>query len=193
MRADIGFGWIVFAGFLFWVLQVLRTGGQGTVRRGPQAPTPRPPRPDASQREGERLEELLRGLQGRLEQAGAGARGKTTIVIKRPAAGPGPVRPRAKPARPRPAEAAEPSEGASLEAPVDREAEAEALERRRLEAVAARNEELTDADHAAFEARIREEDAAARTRTTARRLTPGQLREAFVWNEILGPPVALRE
>ena len=70
MRADLGFGWIVFAGFLLWVLQVLRTGGQGTVRRGPQAPLPRPPRPDASQREGERLEELLRGLQGRLEQAG---------------------------------------------------------------------------------------------------------------------------
>ena len=193
MRADIGFGWIAFAGFLFWVLQVLRTGGQGTVRRGPQAPMPRPPRPDASQREGERLEELLRGLQGRLEQAGAGTRGKTTIVIKRPAPVSGPARQRPKPARPRPAEAAEPSEGASLEAPVDREAEAEALERRRLEAVAARNEELTDADHAAFEARIREEDAAARTRTTARRLTPGQLREAFVWSEILGAPVALKE
>ncbi len=190
MRADIGFGWIAFAGFLFWVLQVLRTGGQGTVRRGPQAPMPRPPRPDASQREGERLEELLRGLQGRLEQAGAGTRGKTTIVIKRPAPVSGPARQRPKPARSR---AAEPEEGASLEAPVDREAEAEALERRRLEAVATRNEELTDADHAAFEARIREEDGAARTRTTARRLTPGQLREAFVWSEILAAPVALKE
>ena len=190
MRADLGFGWIVFAGFLLWVLQVLRTGGQGTVRRGPQAPLPRPPRPDASQREGERLEELLRGLQGRLEQGGAGTRGKTTIVIKRPVPAPGPVHQRPKPARSR---AAEPEEAASLEAPVDREAEAEAIERRRLEAVAARSQELTDADHAAFEARIREEDAAARARTTARRLTAGQLREAFVWNEILGPPVALRE
>jgi hypothetical protein len=76
---------------------------------------------------------------------------------------------------------------------VDREAEAEAIERRRLQAVAARNQELTDADHAAFEARIREEDAAARARTVARRLTPRQLREAFVWNEILGAPMALRE
>ena len=64
MRADIGFGWIVFAGFLLWVLQVLRAGGggQGTVRRGPQAPLPRVPRPDASQREGEQLEEMLRQL-----------------------------------------------------------------------------------------------------------------------------------
>ena len=193
MRADIGFGWIAFAAFLFWVLQVLRTGGQGTVRRGPQAPMPRPPGPDASQREGERLEGLLRGLQGRLEQAGAGTRGKTTIVIKRPAPAPEPVRRRSKPGRPRPPEPAETVEAASLEAPVDREAEAEALERRRLEAVAARNEELTDSDHAAFEARIREEDAAGRSRTAARRLTPGQLREAIVWNEILGPPVGLRE
>jgi hypothetical protein len=194
VRADLGFGWIVFAGFLLWVLQVLRAGGQGTVRRGPQAPLPRVPRPDASQREGQQLEEMLRQLQGRLGQtgggAGAGTRGKTPIVIKRPAPAPGPARQRPKPARPR---AAEPVEGASLEAPVDREAEAEAIERRRLEAVAARNEELTDADHAAFEARIREEDAAARPRTAARRLTPGQLREAFVWKEILGAPVALRE
>ena len=194
MRADLGFGWIVFAGFLLWVLQVLRAGGQGTVRRGPQAPMPRAPRPDASQREGEQLEEMLRQLQGRLGQAGggagAGARAKTTIVIKRPAPAPGPVRQRPKPARPR---AAEPVEGASLEVPVDREAEAEAIGRRRLEAVAARNEELTDADHAAFEARIREEDAAPWARTVASRLTPRQLREAFVWNEILGPPVALRE
>jgi hypothetical protein len=177
VRADIGFGWIVFAGFLLWVLQVLRragAGSRGPVRRGPPVPMPRPPRPDASQREGERLEELLRQLQGRLEQTGAGTRGKTTVVIKRP-------------------KVAETMEAASLEAAVDREAEAEAIERRRLEAVAARSRELTDADHAAFEARIREEEAAAQARTAPPRLTPRQLREAFVWNEILGPPVGLRE
>jgi hypothetical protein len=190
VRADLGFGWIVFAGFLLWVLQVLRAGGQGTVRRGPQAPMPQPPGPDASQREGERLEELLRQLQGRLEQTGATTRGKTTIVVKRPGPVAEPVRQRPKPAR---SKATDSTEAASLEAPVDREAEAGAIERRRLESVAARNRELTDADHAAFEARIREEDAASRAATAARRLRPRQLREAFVWNEILGPPKALRE
>jgi hypothetical protein len=198
MRADIGFGWIVFLGFLLWVLQVLRAGSRGTVRRGAPPPMPGPQRPDASQREGEQLEEMLRQLQGRLGQArgeagtGTATRGNTTIVVKRPAPVPGPVRPRT-PARPRPAGPTEAPEGASLEVPVDREAEAEALERHRLEAVAARNRELTDADHAAFEARMRQEDAAPRARTAARRLTPRQLREAFVWNEILGPPMGLRE
>lgn len=197
MRADIGFGWIVFAGFLLWVLQVLRAGSRGTVRRGPPPPLPRPSRPDASQREGEQLEALLRQLEGRLGQTGAGTRGKATVVVRRPAApapaapAPAPARPRPKPARPKAPAGEAPT---SLEVPVDREAEAEAIERRRLEAVAARNQELTDADHAAFEARMRQEDAAAAlAATAARRLTPGQLREAFVWNEILGPPVALRE
>jgi hypothetical protein len=113
-------------------------------------------------------------------------------VIKRPAPAPAPAPARQRP-KPAPPRATEPEEAASLEAPVDREAEAEAIERRRLEAVAARSRELTDADHVAFEARIREEDTAARARTSARRLTPRQLREAFVWNEILGPPMGLRE
>jgi hypothetical protein len=53
-----------------------------------------------------------------------------------------------------------PPEGISLEAPVDREADAERIEQRRLAAVEARNREL---------------------------------RDAFVWTEILGQPVAFRE
>ncbi len=170
MRADIGFGWIVFVGFLLWVLQVLRAGGRGERSAG--APAPRPHRPDATQREGEQLEELLRQLQGRLGGPEARTPGKTRVLVKRSA-----------PARP--------PEAVSLEAPVDREAEAEGIEQRRFAALEARNRELGDADHAAFEARIRTEGGPAAA--VARRLTSRELRDAFVWTEILGPPVAFRE
>jgi hypothetical protein len=150
VRADIGFGWIVFVGFLFWVLQVLRTGARGERSAG--APTPRPHRPDATQREGEQLEELLRQLQGRLGRPEARTPGKTKVLVKRPAP-------------------AQPPEAVSLETPVDREVEAEWIEQRRL---------------AAAEAKHREPGV-------ARRLTSRELRDAFVWTEILGPPAAFRE
>ena len=189
MNADVGFGWIVFVGFLLWLFQVLRAGATGGGRRSP--PPSHSPRPDATQREGEQLEALLHHLEGRLGQAAPGqrTRPKTTVVVRRPAA-PQP-RSRTQPAAP-PRDAGQP-EGVSLEQPVDREAEAEAIERRREAAVAARNEALTDADHAAFEARIYAERAAGAAYAPARSLTPRQLREAFVWREILGPPAGLRE
>jgi len=171
MNADVGFGWIVFVGFLLWLFQVLRAGATGGGRRSP--PPSHSPRPDATQREGEQLEALLHHLEGRLGQAAPQPRSRT------------------QPAAP-PRDAGQP-EGVSLEQPVDREAEAEAIERRREAAVAARNEALTDADHAAFEARIYAERAAGAAYAPARSLTPRQLREAFVWREILGPPAGLRE
>ena len=191
MNADIGFGWIVFVGFLFWLFQVLRAGATGGSGRRPTPPPSHPPRPDATQREGEQLEELLRHLEGRLGQGTPEPRPrpKTTVVVRRPA--PLPPRPRAQPAAPR-RDAGQP-EAVSLEASVDREAEAEALERRRDAAVAARSEALTDADHAVFEARIDAERTAATANAPARNLTPRRLREAFVWSEILGLPAALRE
>lgn len=186
MTTDVGFGWIVFFGLLIWVFQVLRAGGQAGTRRPPSPP--RPYRPDATQTEAQRLEELLRHLEGRLGQEGGATRGKTTVVIKRPPPPPPRVRPRAMPATPRT------SESQSLEVPVDREAEAEAIERRRLEAVAARSQELTDADHAAFEVRVRaDRDPAPGIGPGILRPTARQLRDAFVWNEILGPPAALRQ
>lgn len=175
MNADVGFGWIVFAGFLLWVFQVLRAGGQGGVRRGPGS-EPRVPRPDPTQREGQQLDQMLRQLETRLSQQQARRAGQT------------PAKPAPR-ARPRIADA---GEAASLEAPVDREAEAEALERKRLAEVAARDDALTDADHAAFEARVRAQDAAA-AKAPIHRLAARQLRDAFVWSEILAPPIGLRQ
>ena len=187
MNADVGFGWIVFVGFLLWLFQVLRAGATGGRRPLPPSHSPRP---DATQREGEQLEALLRHLEGGLGQTAPEqrTRPKTTVVVRRPAA-PQP-RSRTEPAAP-PRDAG--PEEVSLERPVDREAEAEAIERRREAAVAARNEALTDADHAAFEARIDAERAAGAAYAPSRSLTPRQLREAFVWREILGPPAGLRE
>jgi hypothetical protein len=203
MNADVGFGWLVFVGFLIWVLQVLRAGAKGGMRRGP-SPPPRAPGADATQREGQQLEEMLRQLEGRLGQREAGQRQpgqlaqrgtgqsrRAPVVIKRPSQLP----PRPRPQPPGPARSraeAPPADGVSLEIPVDREAEAEAIERRRLEAVEARSQALTDADHAAFEARLQSQAAAPAAALSIRRLTARQLRDAFIWNEVLGPPVGLR-
>jgi hypothetical protein len=73
----------------------------------------------------------------------------------------------------------------------DQDSDAEALVRRRIAAGEARSGALTKADHKAFDARIRQQQPA--DHTAVRRYTPAQLRDAIVWREILGPPVALRE
>jgi hypothetical protein len=72
---------------------------------------------------------------------------------------------------------------------VDQDDAAEAIVARRISAAAARDKAVTQADHAAFDERIRKEVADK----TAVRYTPQQLRDAIVWREILGPPVSLRE
>jgi hypothetical protein len=85
----------------------------------------------------------------------------------------------------------------SLETPPVREARdeasyddrAEAASRARIEAARLRDEALNDADHAAFDRRIRAGGAAA-NRKAPRRIA---LRDAVVWREILGPPVSLRD
>ena len=66
---------------------------------------------------------------------------------------------------------------------------AEAASRARIEAARLRDAALNDADHAAFDRRIRAGGAAA-SRKAPRRIA---LRDAVVWREILGPPVSLRD
>jgi len=83
-------------------------------------------------------------------------------------------------------------EAASAEgerAVVDQDDEAERLEQKRMAAAEANQRALTDADHEAFEQRIRQEPA---DKTATRGYTTRQLRQAMVWREILGPPVSLR-
>ncbi len=196
----LGLGWLV--------VNAIAKAGRGSSEkpRVPPAlprPTPPPqgPRPgggvvqtrgrmpvagaDATQREGMRLEQLLRELGRTLDQT----------------AGPA-VR---RPDRQLPA-AKDVEEGRSLEvapvvrslesgpvrgerAVVDQDDEAERIVAQRIAAAEANAAPLTGADHRAFDARIRQEPA---DKIATRTLTLRQLRQAFVWREILGPPVSLR-
>jgi hypothetical protein len=72
---------------------------------------------------------------------------------------------------------------------LDQDDEAERIEQQRIAAAEANQRPLTDADHEAFERRIRQEPA---DKTATRGYTAAQLRQAIVWREILGPPVSLR-
>ena len=197
------FGGLLLLGFMWLVFNAIRKAGSqapGTWRPPPSA-APAPPgasgsggarplppagRNDPTQREGQRLEELLRTLGRTLDQA-AGPMG------------------RAPDRRLPPAEDVE--EGQSLETMprvrsletepqrpervrVDHDDDAEQLVARRIAAAEARSGPRTRADHQAFDQRIRREPA---DKTATRSLTRRQLRDAVVWREILGPPVSLRD
>ncbi len=73
---------------------------------------------------------------------------------------------------------------------VDLDDEAEEAVQRRLAWAAARNREHRAVDHQGFDAKIREPAAAD---PVVRRFSPSQMRDAFVWREILGPPRSLEE
>ena len=191
----LGLGWLV--------VNALRKAGnqppdsETTSRPRPRPPAGRPPQVpvrtlpapsggDATQREGARLEQLLRELGRTLDQAS------------------GPVG-RAPDRRLPPAEEIEERGSLEVTAPdvqsletdprrgeravVDQDDEAERIAARRIAAAEANAGPLTRADHKAFDARIRQEPA---DKAATRAYTTKQLREAVVWREILGPPVSLR-
>jgi hypothetical protein len=198
-------GWVVLA--VLWALLNLLTRkaekSSGKSRRPPETDAQPEARPlphtlDASQREGSRLETMLRELQRTLEEASAV---DALPTLTRPRTGP-----LGRPATvPLPTEE-EFEERASLEVEpevesletevrresrrrVDQDEGAEEIVARRISAAAARDKAITQADHAAFDQRIRQEVADK----TATRFSARQLRDAVVWREILGPPVSLRE
>jgi hypothetical protein len=158
--------------------------------REPLRPRPLPPSPDATQREGHRLELVLRELQRSLEEA-AGVERPTAIERPTPLA-----LPPAEEVEDRTSLEIEP-EIRSLEEQVsrevrrrvDRDEETEDIEAQRIRAAAQRDLPRTKADHAAFDQRIRQEPA---DHTATKAYTVQQLRDAIVWREILGPPVGLR-
>jgi hypothetical protein len=195
------FGGLLVLGVV-WVLFNLLGRGRGEPRpkprSAPQAPQSRPygstpshPPVDATQREGSRLEQLLRQLEQNLEQAGAARQAP-------PARLPVPPLPNDEDVEDRQSLDEEPVRVVSLETEVkrpvraayDQDSGAEALVLRRIAAADARSGPLTKAGHKAFDARIRQEPA---DHTAVRRYTPAQLRDAIVWREILGPPVSERD
>jgi hypothetical protein len=203
----VDLGPALLIGFAWLVINAIRKAGSkppGTPGTPPRRPPGTPSRPttraqtgarpkalppvtgaDATQREGSRLEDLLRELGRTLEQ-GSGPGG------------------RAPDRRLPPAEEVEERESLevapevqSLErdpkrqarVEVDQDDEAERIVARRMAAAEAQGRPLTKVDHRAFDERIRQEAA---DKTATKGYTARQLRDAVVWREILGPPVSLR-
>jgi hypothetical protein len=142
---------------------------------------------DPTQREGVRLQDLLRELGRTLDEASVKRTGQPKAEQRLP---PKSVQVQ-KPSR-------EVPEARSLEvdvqrperAVVDADDEAEAIAARRIAAAEANARPLDAADHRVFDARIRQQPADA---TATKGYSMRRLRDAMVWREILGPPVSLRE
>lgn len=167
---------------VLWFLFNLFSGGKKRSPPPPRVPRrePLPPRqslPDATQREGSRLEVVLREFQRALEE-GRGPEYLEEDVEERESLEREP-------------------QIVSLEEEVRRpdrveftqDDDAEQLVQRRITAAASRDHARTKADHLEFDKRIRQEPA---DQTATPAYTARQLRDAVVWREILGPPVSLR-
>lgn len=72
---------------------------------------------------------------------------------------------------------------------VDQDEGAEALVQRRINDAQARNKAFSESDHRQFHDKIKQVDPAKPAKPLG--LNPGQLKTAFVWREILGPPKSL--
>ncbi|MBA3895356.1 MAG: hypothetical protein H0X69_17015 [Gemmatimonadales bacterium] len=194
------FGGLLVLGAVWLLFNLLGRARGDAGARPPSAPRVPQPRPqqsprvpgelDSTQREGSRLDQLLRELERNLEQVG-GTQGRPAARL------PLPPLPDDEDVEER--ESLEmPARVVSLETEVHRpervqysqDAGAEELVRRRIASGEARSGALTRADHKKFDARIRQEPA---DHTAVRRYTRAQLRDAVVWREILGPPVSQRE
>jgi hypothetical protein len=174
---------------VLWLLLNLFTGRKkkGPPPRAPRREPPppaRPSSPDATQREGSRLELVLRQFEQALEEASTVGRPEQMRL------------PDDEDVEERESLEREP-EIVSLEHEVHRtprrdftqDEDAESLVQRRITAAAARDSARSKADHIQFDQRIRKEPA---EHTAAGGYTAKQLRDAVVWREILGPPVSER-
>ncbi len=173
---------------VLWVLMNLFAGRKKTpppTSDPGQGYQPDQSPPDATQREGSRLEMVLREFQRSLENA--------ETSVRRHAGEP---LPDDEDVEERQSLESEP-EIVSLEEEVRRpargeytqDADAERLVQRRITAAASRDTARSKADHVQFDERIRKEPA---DQTSTRGYTAKQLRDFVVWREILGPPVSER-
>ena len=183
----LGVLWVLFNLFGRKLKTTDRTDSSGEPRRPLGRPPGLPPSTgaDPTQREGVRLQDLLRELGRTLDEAASHRSGQPK---------PG-LRPAAKKLMERTSLEATP-EAISLEedvrrperAVVDADDEAEAIVAKRIAAAEANARPLDGAEHSAFDVRIRQEPADA---TAARSYSMRRMRDAVVWREILGPPVSL--
>ena len=198
------FGGLLLLALLWAVFNALTRRKPDGSHGGRSRPLPgaRPPATgDATQREGSRLESLLREFERAMDQAQG--------------TGPRPTPPKPAPggrrlgrSADRPLGSAEEVEErdslevepevVSLEQTVARprrphlsqDEGAAALVARRIADAEARSGPLTRAGHGKFDQRIRAQPADA---TAVRVPTPAALRQAVIWRELLGPPLALRD
>ena len=180
------FDYVLVLGAL-WFLVNLLTGLKRRSKPPEQEREPVSPEPlyqaDATQREGSRLEQVLREFERALEQRGP--TGRPSLPL-----------PDDEDVEERESLETEP-EVISLEREVRRaprreftqDADAEQLVARRITAASVRDSARTKADHIKFDAQIRQEAA---DHTATRGYTAEELRRAVVWREILGPPVSER-
>lgn len=169
--------------FLVNLLTGLKRKGQPPAKPRAEAPEPSA-YPDGTQREGSRLEQVLREFERALDQTGSTGR-PTSFPL-----------PDAEEFEERESVEAEP-EVVSLEQEVRRaprreftqDADAEKLVARRITAASVRDATRTRKDHVAVDSPVRREPA---EHTATRGYTAEELRRAVVWREILGPPVSER-
>ena len=203
------FGFVIIVAVAWMVLNAVREatkkvpggqrpGGAGGPASRPGAGRTRIELPESFADASPGLRDLLDAIENAKTRAegGRGAMSGARSLPERPA----PSHPAAR--RPVPAPAPDIADEAAFEdaRPVRRQRERVDLDessaeaaRRRREAVARREAGRTGAEHAAFDARIRQEPADA---TAVEVPSPGarpDLRQALVWREILSPPISLRD
>jgi hypothetical protein len=197
----VDFGGLLVLGVVWLLFSLLgRTRGQSgpRPRTGPQVPQPGPHPStardpslrDPTQREGSRLEQLLRELERNLEHAAGGQERTPARIAAPPLPDDEDVEERGSLEVPERVVSLETEVRRPPRAEYDQDSGAEELVRRRIAAAEARSGPLKRTDHKAFDARIRQQPA---DHTAVRRYTPAQLRDAVVWREILGPPVSERD
>ena len=166
-------GWLI-AGYIAWaVISAVRKSAAGAAQAG----APGRPRSESQEDALRRVLDALGAAPGRPSPQSAKMRvpaDKTAVRVPKYSA--------ARPVRVLPSEVIEDH---------DDEAEAVILERRRE--VESRNAALAGDDHAAFDDRMRREDAAAVDTGHGTRDAVAQLRKLIVWQEILGKPVGMRD
>jgi hypothetical protein len=196
----VEFGFVIIVAVAWMVLNAVREatkkmpGGQRPGSSG----GPLSPRPGAGRARFELPESFadaspgLRDLLDAIENAKARAeRGPIAGQVPRPAAPRRLPAPEAEVVREEVFEDARPVRRQRQRVDLD-ESSAEAARQRR-EAVARREAGRSDADHTAFDARIRQQTAdATRVAVPAPESRP-DLRQALIWREILGPPKSLRD
>lgn len=185
---------------ILWLLMSLFAGARKRQQQQQQRRRPPPPlggagpkatSPDASQREGSFLEQMLQEMQIEARGSRSGSAGPMGRAAERPLPGAEEVEERAVLGGGRPAVSLEQAATSYRRPVVDLDLESAAAAERRVTEAEERNRALTLADHRAFDRKIRATRAAEPSSSAAN--DRARLRQAVVWREILGPPAALRD